>query len=120
MTAQVTWSVDDLKYNAADGGVFEVRWSCVAVDDADPSCKAVESGKAIWDYDTDAEDWVAISDLTEEIVLAWVKAHIDQAAVDGGSSTCAEIEENRKGKVDAQVARKNAVVSGLPWAEVTE
>ena len=109
MTAQVTWSVNDLKYNAADGGVFEVRWSCTATDDADPSCTALEAGKATWEYDTEAEDWVAIADLTEETVLAWVKEHL-------GAEEVAKIEENRKGKVDAQVARKTAVVSGLPWA----
>jgi hypothetical protein len=110
MTAQVTWSINDLKYNAADGGVFEVRWSCTATDDQDPSCTAVEAGKEVWEYDTAAEDWVNIADLTEEVVLGWVKEHL-------GVDKVTEIEENRKGKVDAQVARKASVVSGLPWGE---
>jgi hypothetical protein len=112
MTAQVTWSINDLKYNVTDGGVFEVRWSCTATDDVETGCTAVESGKATWEYDTEAEDWVAIADLTEETVLAWVKEHL-------GVDKVTEIEENRKGKVDAQVARKAQVVSGVPWAAAT-
>lgn len=113
MAINLTWSVNDLKYNAADDGVFEVRWSLTAQDDVHTDCTAVEAGKETWEYDTEAEDWVAIADLDEATVLGWVKDHL-------GAEKVAEIEENRTGKVEAQIARKTAVVSGLPWAEAAE
>lgn len=33
MDINLTWSVNNLKYNAVDDGVFEVRWSLTAQDD---------------------------------------------------------------------------------------
>jgi hypothetical protein len=105
----LTWSINDLRYNTADDGVFEVHWSLTA--QADTGETAVEYGKETWEYDTSAPDWVAIVDLTEETVIGWVKEHL-------GAEKVAEIEESRKGKVEAQIARKTAVASGLPWTPV--
>ena len=112
MATTTTWSINDLKYNAADGGVFEVRWSLTARDDEHTECIAVESGKETWEYDPTAPDWVPIDQLTEEIVIGWVKEHL-------GAEKVAEIETNRAGKVQAQIDRKGTVISGLPWDTAT-
>jgi hypothetical protein len=110
MAITVTWSVLDMKRDAATGGVKEVRWQCVA--QADTGESAVEAGKYICTPDPDAEGFVAFEDLTEELVLGWVKAQ------DGFDA--AEIEANRTGKVEAQIARKTAEATGLPWAPAEE
>jgi len=110
MAITTTWSINDLKYNAADGGVFEVCWSLTA--QADTGEVAVESGKETWEYDPNAPDWVPIDQLTEEIVIGWVKEHL-------GAEKVAEIETNRAGKVQAQIDRKGTVVEGLPWDTAT-
>lgn len=106
MAITVTWSVTDMKRDAATGGVKEVRWQCIA--QADTGESAVEAGKLICTPDPDAEGFVAFEDLTEELVLGWVKAS-DEVDAD-------EIEANRTGKVEAQIARKTAEANGVPWA----
>ena len=122
MTAQVKWSINDMKRNTADGGVFEVRWSCLAEDDVETACCAVDGGKMLFEYDASADGFTAYDDLTEEIVLGWVKAEIDAksaAPEDGGTvmtESCATKETRLKGKVDAQVAKLTSQASGTPWA----
>jgi hypothetical protein len=111
MAITVTWSVLDMKRDAATGGVKEVRWQCVA--EADTGESAVEAGKLLLEPDATAEDFIAYEDLTEEVVLGWVKG---QEGFDAD-----EIETNRTGKVEAQIARNTAEATGMPWAtEATE
>ena len=107
MAITVTWSVLDMKRDAATGGVKEVRWQCVAQADSGES--AVEAGKYTCEPDPDAADFVAYEDLTEAIVLGWVKDDL-------GADAVTEIETNREGKVQAQIARKTAEATGMPWA----
>jgi len=106
MAITVTWSVLDMKRDAATGGVKEVRWQCLA--QADTGESAVEAGKLLLEPDADAEDFIAFEDLTEEVVLGWVKG---QEGFDAG-----DIEENRRGKVQGQIDRAAADATGMPWA----
>jgi hypothetical protein len=106
MAITITWSVLDMKRDATTGGVKEVRWQCVA--EADTGESAVEAGKYTCTPDPDDANFVAFEDLTQDVVLGWVK---DSDDVDATA-----IEENRKGKVEAQIARKTAEATGLPWA----
>ena len=115
MTASVTWSITDMRRNAADGGVFEVRWSATATDDVEADCMAVESGKHVCEPDPSSAGFVAYDDLTEEVVIGWVK---DSLAT--GEDTASEIESRLKDKVEAQVARKTSEAIGMPWAEVAQ
>jgi hypothetical protein len=116
MTAQVTWSIQDMKRNTADGGVTTVYWSCVAKDDVHADCSAIEAGKLRFDsVDTSASDFVAYDSLTEETVLGWVYASLVEGE-ETPEQAKARIEDVRKGKVDAQVARKTAEATGMPWA----
>jgi hypothetical protein len=111
MTASVTWSVNDMRRNTADGGVFEVRWSATATDDTETDCVAVEAGKYTCTPDASAPDFVAYDDLTEAVVLGWVKDALNE-----GEDTVSAIETRLTGKVDAQVARKTSESTGTPWA----
>jgi len=110
MTASVSWSINDMKRNTADGGVFEVRWSAVATDDTEADCQAVEAGKYVCTPDPSADGFVAYDSLTESVVLGWV-----QADLNAGDDTVSNIETRLTGKVDAQVARKTSVANGMPW-----
>jgi hypothetical protein len=113
MTASVTWSINDMKRNTADGGVFEVRWSAKAADDTETDCVAVEAGKYICTPDASASDFVAYDDLTEAVVLGWVQEHLN-----AGNDTVSDIETRLNGKVDAQVAKKTSEANGMPWVVV--
>ena len=125
MTAQVTWSISDMKRNTADGGVFEVNWICRAEDDVESRCSASDAGKMKFEYDASASGFTAYDDLTEETVLGWVKAEIDAksaAPEDGGTvmnESCAAKETRLKGKVDAQVAKLTSQANGVPWQVAT-
>jgi hypothetical protein len=113
MTASVTWSINDMKRNTADGGVFEVRWSATAADDTETDCVAVEAGKYACTPDASAADFIAYEALTEADVIGWVKG-----ALDAGPDTVADMEARLIGKVDAQVAKKTAEANGMPWVAV--
>jgi hypothetical protein len=118
MAITVTWSVLDMKRDAATGGVKEVRWQCAA--EADTGESAVEAGKFTCTPDPDAADFVAYEDLTEAVVLGWVKDALDAAAAAENSDTksSAAIEAARTAKVEARLARDAATASGMPWAPV--
>jgi hypothetical protein len=107
MATTVTWSILDMKRHAATGGVVQVHWQCVAT--ADTGETAVESGKYICEPDPTSEGFVAYDDLTESVVLDWVKESEDVDA-DG-------IEANRTARAEAQAARNSAQTTGVPWAE---
>ena len=113
MATTVTWSVLDMKRDAASGGVKEVRWQCLA--EADTGERAVEAGKLLLEPDSTAEDFIAYSDLTEEIVLGWVYNSLITGE-ETADQAMTRIEQNRISKVEAQIARKTADATGLPWA----
>lgn len=109
MAITVKWYVSDMKRNVADGGVVEVRWSCIA--SADTGESAVEGGKLMCIPDSAADGFVTYENLTEETVLGWVKADL-------GAEKVAEIEFVRTAKVQAQIASKTSQATGLPWTIV--
>ena len=115
MATTVTWSISDMKRDAATGGVKLVYWQCVAADDTHTECTATEGGKLRLEPDADAEGFVAYNDLTEETVLGWVYGSLIQGE-ETADEAKARIAADRTGKVEAQVARKTAEASGTPWA----
>lgn len=116
MTAQVTWSINDMKRNTADGGVTTVYWSCTATDDTRSDCTAVEAGKLRLEPDASADGFIAYDSLTEDTVLGWVYESLIEGEEETAEQAKTRIEDVRKGKVDAQVARKTAEATGTPWA----
>lgn len=112
MTITTKWSVSNMTHNNADGGVILVYWSCTA--QADTGETAVEAGKLRLEPNPLSPDYVPYEELSEEIVLGWVYDSLKE-----GEETAEEakvrIEENRTGKVKAQIAKKNSRSSGMPW-----
>ena len=114
MTSSVTWSINDMKRNTADGGVFEVRWSATATDDTETDCSAVEAGKYICTPDASASDFVAYDDLTESTVLDWVYDSLIEGE-ETSDEAKARIEADRAAKVQKQIDAAATTASGTPW-----
>ena len=92
----ITWRINSLDRNTADGFVTVAHWSCIGVDgEHSASVYATTSfeGKITTPYQS----------LTEQQVLGWVWAQIDKAAT----------EEAVKAKLAEEKAPKTA--SGTPW-----
>jgi len=105
MAITTTWTISDMTRTEANGGVFLVRWQCVASSDSEIVYSATEGGKLTCTPDLEAEGFVAFEDLTEETVLGWVWNSVDKDA----------IEADRTAKVEAQIAKATANATGLPW-----
>ena len=95
-----TWTIANLERNVADGGVTVAHWRVTEVD-GDYSASAY--GTCGFTPDPDADDFVAYDSLTEEVVMGWVHAEVDQSATE--AALTANIE-----------AQKNPVsADGMPW-----
>lgn len=114
MAINTTWSVGNLTRIDADGGVIQAVWSLVAVSDGEGGETATEGGKARFTYDASDSDYIAYDDLTEADVLGWIWEQNKE-----GDETAAEykarIEADRTAKVQAQIDRKAAQSTGVPW-----
>ncbi len=113
MAQTTTWKIKNMIRDNSTGGVKTVYWEC-NVHDKDTDCSATEGGKLFLAPDASASDFVAYDDLTETTVLGWVYNSLiedDETAAEAK----ARIETDRQGKVTAQVARKTAEASGMPW-----
>jgi hypothetical protein len=114
MAINTTWSVNNMTKVDADGGVILAYWSLVAQSDGEGGETATEGGKARFTYDASDSDYIAYDDLTEADVLGWIWEQNKE-----GEETAAEykarIEAERTAKVEAQIERKAAQSTGVPW-----
>lgn len=95
-----TWTIANLERNVADGGVTVAHWR---VSEVDGDYSASSYGTVGFEPDASADDFVAYDDLTEDDVMAWVWAVVDQSATE--AALTAKIE-----------ADKNPVsADGVPW-----
>ena len=95
-----TWTIANLERNVADGGVTVAHWRVTEVD-GDYSASAY--GTVNFTPDASADDFVAYDSLTEEVVMGWVHAEVDQSATE------ASLTANIAGQ-------KNPVsANGMPW-----
>lgn len=108
MTFKVTWAVNKMKRDASTGGILSVYWECRVSDDIHADCVSSAGGKLDLVPDATSANFVAYDDLTEDLVLSWVHAHL-------GEHEVSSIEADRASKVEAQILRKETVAIGLPW-----
>jgi len=95
-----TWTIANLERNVADGGVTVAHWR---VTEVDGDFSASSYGTCGFTPNADADDFVAYDSLTEEVVMGWVHAEVDQSATE--ASLTANIE-----------GQKNPVsADGMPW-----
>ena len=99
-----TWTIANLERNVADGGVTVAHWRVTESETVgEDTFTASAYGTVGFTPDPDADDFVAYDDLTEDDVMAWVWADVDQDATE--AALTAKIE-----------ADKNPVsADGVPW-----
>jgi hypothetical protein len=98
------WSIANLERDIATGGVTIAHWRVTESETVgDVTYTASSYGTCGFTPDADADDFVAYDSLTEEVVMGWVHAEVDQDATE--AALTANIE-----------AQKNPVsADGKPW-----
>ena len=102
MSTSFTWNIANLERETADGYVYTVHYTVNAQDDTYSSGAYGSLG-----LERPEGDLIPFADLTEEIVVGWVK---DQF----GAEKVAEIESALQAQLDEQ--RTPTKAAGLPWA----
>ena len=99
-----TWTIANLERDIATGGVQVAHWRVTESETVgEDTFTASAYGTVGFTPDPDADGFVAYDDLTEDDVMLWVWADVDQDATE--AALTAKIE-----------ADKNPVsASGVPW-----
>jgi len=96
-----TWAISNLERHTADGIVYTVHYTVNAADGTYTSGAYGSLG-----LEAPESDPIPFADLTEEIVVGWVKDKF-------GAEKVAEIEAALQAQLDEQHAPTTA--SGVPW-----
>jgi hypothetical protein len=98
----VTWSISTLERNT-DNGVVVAHWRA---SDVDGDHSGSSYGTCGFTPDASADGYVAYDNLTEEVVIGWVKDSMGEEAVTG-------VEDS----IAAQIAdsKAPAISVGTPW-----
>lgn len=98
-----TWKIFDTQYQTADGLITKVVYACTVQLE---SCIDRKVGELLLTGTVQ----IPYEDLTEEVVLGWVKASL-------GSKQVLAIETALQENVNTQKAQKDAITekNGLPW-----
>lgn len=102
-TTVTTWAIANLERHTADGVVYTAHYT-VNANDGTYSAGAYGS---IGLEQPDPETMIPFADLTEEVVVGWVKEKL------GGEEKVAEIEAALQAQLDEQRAPTRA--QGTPW-----
>lgn len=107
----MSWKILDMQHKASDGFVIEVS-SCYE------SKNGLGYARKVFTQEFEGEvgpDFIPYEDLTEEIVLGWVKQEL-------GAQTVSETESLVVAKAieNKQELEAPAVKSGKPWTENTQ
>ena len=114
MAITTTWSVSNMTHVDADGGVILAYWSLVAASDAGGGETATEGGKNRFEYDASGSDFISYDALKESDVLGWIY-EANKKGDETADEYKARIEAERTAKVQAQIDRRAAQSSGVPW-----
>ena len=110
MSTTFTWKVANLERNVADGKVNTVHYTVNALSDqVDPNSESggFYSAGAYGSIGLDGEVSVEFADLTEALVVEWVKTAL------GGEEKVAEIEAALQNQIDLKITPVSA--AGVPW-----
>ena len=94
------WSIAQLERNADDNGVVIAHWRVSAVDG---DFTASSYGTCSWTPEPSTEGFVPFEELTEAMVIEWVKGSLDVEVIE--ESLASQIEEQKAPKV----------IAGTPW-----
>ena len=105
-----TWKVANIERNLPENKVYTVHYTVNALSDqVDPNSESggFYSAGAYGSIGLDGEVSVEFADLTEALVVEWVKTAL------GGEEKVAEIEAALQAQIDEKVAPSKA--AGVPW-----
>jgi hypothetical protein len=94
------WTIAQLERNADDNGVVTAHWR-VSAEDGEYTASSY--GTCSWTPEPSTEGFVPFENLTEAMVIEWVKDSLDVDAIEAGLT--AQIEEQKAPKV----------IAGTPW-----
>ena len=97
----ITWSISEMQRKEDDGFVIHVWYR---VDRVDGDYSSVATGEC--DYAQTEDAFAPYEDLTEEMVIGWVKESL-------GAENVVALEDN----LEAKIAAKKAVAHGVPWSK---
>jgi hypothetical protein len=103
ITTNYSWKIAQLERETSDGYVYTAHYT---VDANDGTYSAGAYG-SIGFQRPEEEDLIPFADLTEEIVVGWVKTAL-------GDEKVAEVEAALQGQLDEQ--RNPTKAAGVPWA----
>lgn len=106
MTASITWRISDTEWSEETGAITVAHWRVTAIDG---DFAADSYGSVALAGDPEAEGFIPIEQVTEQDVIGWVKAALDDAD---------ELEAGLLRNIDKQ--RTPDTVVGLPWAQPAE
>ena len=99
-----TWTIANLERNVSDGGVTVAHWRVTESETVgEDTFTASSYGTCGFTPDASASDFVAYDDLTEEVVMGWVHAEVDQAETE--AALTANIAEQKT----------PTTADGMPW-----
>lgn len=103
MSTTITWSISELERHTADGIVYTAHYR---VDAADGTYTSGAYGSIGLEAPEDPSTAIPFADLTEEIVIGWVK--------DG---LTAEKVESIESALESRIAEQHAptTATGTPW-----
>ena len=102
MATTFTWNIANLERETADGYVYTAHYTVNAVDDTYSSGAYGSLG-----LERPEGELIPFADLTEEIVVGWVKEKLTEEKV-------AEIEAALQAQLDEQ--RQPTKAAGVPWS----
>ena len=100
----MNWIIENMKRMSDSGLVTEVAYRVVAKESG---LIADKTGKVTLTGDPDAEGFVPFNELTQAMVISWVKSSVDFEAIE---TEVRVILEDKKAKKAAQTTK-----TGLPW-----
>ena len=106
-TITYTWSIANLERHTADGIVYTAHWTVNATTEgAEGAASAGAYGSIGLEAPGEGDTIIPFEDLTEEVVVGWVKEKL-------GEEQVASTEAALASQIAEQLAPKSA--SGVPW-----
>lgn len=103
MATTFTWKIANMEHYTSDGVVFQVHYTI----DANDGTYSSSAYGSVGLEKPQPDSMIPYADLTEEIVVGWVKDHF-------GAEKVGEIESALQQQLNQQHAPTTA--PGLPWA----
>ena len=103
----VTWTIATLEHEISDGAVIVAHWRASDSEVVNEQTYSGSSyGTVSFSPDPSSPDYIAYSDITEEMAIGWAKDSLGEEQVESiEASIAAQIEESKA----------PAISTGTPW-----